>query len=77
MTVFDTDYGNYRYFDDKPHWSDDFNFVGTVEDDKCVAELFNELLVEAAAVYNLDTSEWDSDDWSLFGELLKDRGLFV
>ena len=73
---FDTDYGNYVDFDCKSHWSDDFNFVGKPKDDEYVAELFNDLLVEAAKVYGLDTSEWEDEDWSLFRDLLYDRGLF-
>ena len=73
---FDTDYGNYRDFDEKPHWSDDFNFRGKPKDDEYIADLFSDLLIEAACVLELDTSEWDSDDWALFSDLLRDRGLF-
>lgn len=65
--MWDTPYGNYSDFDEY-HWSDDF--LPTSEQSAKVASLFEDFLEEAAAICNLDTDEWDSDEFDIFREVM-------
>ena len=66
--TWDTPYGNYNDFDPEPHWSD--NFTPTRSQEMRVEALWYEFLEEAAAVCNLDTSEWDRDEYIYFKEFM-------
>lgn len=50
------------------YWYTDFET--TKKQDETIGWMFEEFLKEAAAICNLDTSEWDSDDFDVFRDII-------
>jgi len=53
---------------DTPHWSDEFTF--TKKQEYRVKDLLHDFLDEAADVCDLDTTEWEKDDYDILQEII-------
>ena len=58
-------------FEPEPHWTDNFSL--NKEQRRRLKDMYRDFLEEAACEFGLNTSEWDSDEWDIWDEVLYDN----